>query len=184
MATRTKTSEEINEIVNVYFKRIAKNEPVNWDEFDQILQQCLQYSMEHQTPLNQFIDRHEDVLTHFKRRSERREFPALRFIIYLNFATVIQLDGPTIDTLLRYGADFLYPKLQWPDKLQLLDTCNRANVPYKQKVFNKIAIDVMLTDYNTLALEMNLEGIIQMIAHIKTIQQTETQSHSGRVELW
>jgi len=47
-------------------------------------------------------------------------------------------------------------------------------VPYKQKVFNKIAIDVMLTDYNTLALEMNLEGIIQMIAHIKTIQQTET----------
>jgi len=34
MATRTKTSEEINEIVNVYFKRIAKNESVNWDEFD------------------------------------------------------------------------------------------------------------------------------------------------------
>lgn len=73
--------------------------------------------MEHETPLEKFIDRHEDVITHFKRRAERREFPALRFIIYVNFATVISLDGHTIDALLRYGADYLYPKLQWPDKI-------------------------------------------------------------------
>jgi len=37
LATRTKTSEEINELVNVYFKRIDKKESVNWDDFDTIL---------------------------------------------------------------------------------------------------------------------------------------------------
>ena len=107
-----------------------------------------------------FVDRHADVTTTFHRRATRQEFPALRYLIYLNFGTVIHLDGPTIDSLLRYGADSLYPKLQWTDKLQLLDTCNRAQVGYKMRVFNKIAIDIMLSDYSGLIFEMNLEGII------------------------
>lgn len=120
-----------------------------------------------------FVDRHADVTTTFHRRATRQEFPALRYLIYLNFGTVIHLDGPTIDSLLRYGADSLYPKLQWTDKLQLLDTCNRAQVGYKMRVFNKIAIDIMLSDYSGLIFEMNLEGIIQMIAHIRTITAEE-----------
>ena len=160
MQMRTKTQDEINEMADVYFKILEKGETINWDDFDQILQQVLQYSMEHQTTPDRWLDRYGDVMTHFKRRATRQEFPALRFLIYLNFATVIQVDGPTIDSLLRYGADTLYPKLQWPDKLQLLDTCNRCGVDYKQKVFNKIAMDVMLADYADLVIEMNLEGII------------------------
>lgn len=105
----------------------------------------------------------------YQRRASRQEFPALRYIIYLNFAAVIQMNGETIDSLLRYGIDILYPKLQWPDKLQILDICNRANAPYKLIVFNKVAMDIMLADYVSLVYDMNLEGIIQMIAHIKSI---------------
>jgi len=37
-------------------------------------------------------------------------------------------------------------------------------------VFNKISIDIMLSDYSGLVLDVPLESIIQMIAHIKTIQ--------------
>lgn len=71
--------------------------------------------------------------------------------------------------MLRYGNDTIYHKLHWPDKLQLLDTCNRGNLPYKMTVFNKIAIDIMFADHMALVCDMNLEGIIQMIAHVKSI---------------
>ena len=33
-------------MVNIYFRGVDKNEAVNWDEFDDILQQALQYAME------------------------------------------------------------------------------------------------------------------------------------------
>ena len=144
MNERTRSSEEINEMANVYFKMLDKNETVNWDVFDLILQQTLQYAMENQVEVKSFIDRWEDIFTHFERRANRQEYPAVRFLVYLNFACVIQLNGETVDLLLRTGSDILYNKLHWPDKLQLLDMCNRANAPYKQNVFNKIAIDIML----------------------------------------
>ena len=110
--------------------------------------------------MQDYLDKYEEVLLQFKRRAKRREFPAMRYIIYLNFSTVIALDGHIIDALLRYGSDTLYPKLRWTDKLQVLDVCNRGDAPYKYRVFNKIAIDIMLAHYNNLALDMNLESII------------------------
>lgn len=79
----------------------------------------------------------------------------------------------TIDGLLRYGNDVIYHKLQWPDKLQLLDTCNRGNLPYKMTVFDKIAVDILLADHVALISHMNLEGIIQMIAHVKSITSSQ-----------
>ena len=132
MGTQLKTALEINEMANVYFKLLDKNEGVNWDDFDLILQQILSFSMMNQLPIDNFVERHADVLTHFKRRATRHEYPVLRFIIYLNFAAVIQQDGNVIDKLLRYGSDQIYNSLQWQDKLQLLDIANRANVSYKQ----------------------------------------------------
>jgi len=42
----------------------------------------------------------------------------------------------------------------------------------------------MLSDYTDLVIDMNLEGVIQMIAHIKMIGTSETKRHSGRAELW
>lgn len=46
MGERTKAAQEINEMVNVYFKRVDKNEEVSWDDFDDIVQQALQFAME------------------------------------------------------------------------------------------------------------------------------------------
>lgn len=140
--------------------------------------------MQHQENMETYIDKHEEVRQHFERRANRQEFPSLKFLIYLNFACVVQMDAQVIDGLLRYGTDVIYPKLQWPDKLQILDTVNRANMPYRNKVFDKISMDIMIADYTSLVLDMNLEGIIQMIAHIKTISADSSNSSQGRVELW
>ena len=86
-------------------------------------------------------------------------------MVYLTFGTFIHLDIKVLDSLLRHGADTLYPKLMWPDKIQLLDTCNRAGVDYKMRVFNKIAIDILLQDYATLVMDMGLERLISLIMH-------------------
>ena len=169
MQTRTKTAEEINEMIRVYFKQIDQGEQGNWDDFDDIVQQVNQYVMEHQCELQEFAERAFDVMDHFTRRAERFEFPTLRYIHYLLFACNVQGQETTIVGLLRHGCDVLYPLLQWPDKLQILDTVNRGNMSFKQIVFNKIAMDIMLADYTNLVCEMNLEGVIAMIAHIKTI---------------
>lgn len=69
MAVRTKSAEEINEMVDVYFKRLDKNENVNWDDFDDILQQVVQYSMENGMAMQSFITQHELVMKHFTRRA-------------------------------------------------------------------------------------------------------------------
>lgn len=46
MFTHIKTAEEINEMVNVYFKMMDKSETPNWDIFDDILQQVLSFAMQ------------------------------------------------------------------------------------------------------------------------------------------
>ena len=103
MGKEVLTALEINELVNVYFKLLDKNESVNWDDFDLILQQILSFSMMNHLGIDGFIERHADVLTHFKRRATRSEFSPLRYIIYLNFSAVVQQDAITIDKLLKHG---------------------------------------------------------------------------------
>ena len=117
MNTRTKTAEEINEMVRVYFKQVDQGEQANWDDFDDIVQQINQYVMEHQCEMPQFVEQAFKVEDHFTRRAERFEFPTLRYIHYLLFACNVQGQETTIIGLLRHGCDVLYPLLQWPDKL-------------------------------------------------------------------
>lgn len=89
MGREMRTALEINEMVDVYFKLLDKDEGVNWDDFDTILQQILAFSMQNQIMMNGFIEKHAEVLTHFSRRAVRQEYPIVRYIIYLNFATVV-----------------------------------------------------------------------------------------------
>ena len=77
---------------------------------------------------------------------------------------------------MRYGADVIYPKLLWPVKLALLEVANQGNVPYKQKIFNKVSIDIMLSDYTELLIDLNLEGIIQMVAQVKSISSQQNMA--------
>lgn len=65
MASKLRTALEINEMVDVYFKLLDKNEGVNWDDFDVILQQILAFTMQNQIRMDGFIQKHKEVLTHF-----------------------------------------------------------------------------------------------------------------------
>ena len=67
--------------------------------------------MERGVPVEKFIDQHKELTKHFERRASRKEFPAVRYIIYLNYSVVVTLNPNLIESLLRYGADVLYPKL-------------------------------------------------------------------------
>ena len=78
----------------------------------------------------------------------------------------------------------LYPKLLWPEKLFLLETMSGVDISFKQKVFKKLALDVLLADYSTLLVELNLEGIISLIAHFQKVAPDTTAQHSGMSELW
>lgn len=121
---------------------------------------------------------------HFTRRANNFEFSPLRYIIYLNFATVIQLQGQTIDALLRYGQDQVYNSLQWHDKILLLDISHRAKVPYMKQIYTKISIDFMLQYYNNLLHEFSLESIIQLIGIVRNIDSQNEDSLGVQVEFW
>ena len=57
-------------------------------------------------------------------------------------------------------------------------------MPYKMRVFNKIVANFLLADYNELLCDITLEGVIQMIAHVKTIEETSKTRLPNNVELW
>ena len=52
------------------------------------------------------------------------------------------------------------------------------------RVFNKIVANFLLADYNELLCDITLEGVIQMIAHVKTIEETSKTRLPNNVELW
>ena len=57
-------------------------------------------------------------------------------------------------------------------------------MPYKLRVYHKVATNVLLTDYTELCLDMNLEAIIQMLAHVMSIEGESlkvTGKHSNSV---
>ena len=64
------------------------------------------------------------------RRAQRREFPALKYIVYLNSSIIVAQDFKLMNDLLKYGLDVLYPKLQWTDKIQIIDMANKSEAPY------------------------------------------------------
>ena len=96
------------------------------------------------------IERHKDILVHFQRRAQRREFSSIKFIIYLQYASVVAKDMKLLEDLSRYGADTLFPKLMWQDKITILDYVAKVQPPYKQRYMDKFAIDFILSDINML----------------------------------
>lgn len=65
-------------------------------------------------------------------------------MVYLNFAFTFVEDKVLIEKLLTYGVDTIPHKLEWWDKLTILDTCLRIHAPYALKVFNKYGIDLLM----------------------------------------
>ena len=77
------------------------------------------------------IERHKDIGVHYRRRAERKEFASIKFIIYLQYASAVARDIKIMEDLGRYGADTLYPKLMWQDKITILDMVAKMQPKYK-----------------------------------------------------
>ena len=65
-----------------------------------------------------------------------------------------------LEDLARYGADTLYPKMMWQDKITILDLVAKMQPKYKQRYMDKFAIDFILADHHTPLQHMSLESLI------------------------
>ena len=162
MQVRVLSVDQVNEQANLYFKSVEKGLP-DWDKFDNLLLQLAMLAM-NGVKIESVIDRHKDILVHYQRRAKRREFASIKFIIYMQYATCVAKDMKMLEDLSRYGADTLYPRLMWQDKITILDIVAKMQPPYRQKYMDKFAIDFILASPNSLVSEMNLEQLIQVIA--------------------
>ena len=111
------------------------------------------------------VDRLEDAIEQFKKRARRREFPAIKYIVYVQFSALVSRDIRLLEELVRYGCDSLYPKLMWQDKIMIVEMMMQLKLDYKQKFFDKFAIDFILTDYTDLLIDIQLEHLVQTIAY-------------------
>ena len=87
--------------------------------------------------------------------------------MYVQFAALVARDVTLLEELVRYGCDTLYSKLMWQDKIMIVEMLMRLNPPYKQKFFDKFAIDFILADYSDILLDVQLEHLIQTIAYFQ-----------------
>jgi hypothetical protein len=85
-----------------------------------------------------------------------------------------------LHNLVRYGLDYLYPKLEWNDKIQILDIANRSEANYVQKAFNRVIYDLMSTPYEEMIQDIGLTNLVTIIAHLSNYKGL----YPLRVELW
>lgn len=115
---------------------------MNWDEFDEIVLQMTMLAMHEGTTLSS-IEGADKVKAQFIRRAERKEFPAVRYLVYLNACVVLGQKMDLLHDLMRYGLDTMYPKLTWIDKCSILEFANKSKAPYILKAFNKVVVDLL-----------------------------------------
>ncbi|MFN9960007.1 MAG: hypothetical protein ACK55I_43540, partial [bacterium] len=96
-------NEALNERIRLYYKKGQKD----LDEFDNII---LQLSMQvMQTGdinmVQENAERFEEIREQFLRRVSRKEFPVVKYIVYLQFGALLGGDQELLDNLIRYGFD-------------------------------------------------------------------------------
>jgi hypothetical protein len=101
----------------------------------------------------------------------------VKYLVYLQFGALLGGDQEILDQLIRYGFDTLYPKLRWLDKISALEIASSLNPPYAQKLLDKVACDILYSEYEELVNELSTFTIIQAMG---TFYQMKYQ----RQELW
>jgi hypothetical protein len=154
--------DQIKERIRLYFKTGQKD----YDEFDAILLQLSMHMMTSNQQTNALEDfpHLEDIQETFSRRASRHEFPAVKYIVYLQYAALMTGDQALIDSLVRYGFDEIYQKLRWPDKVTGLEIACSMRVEYAQKLLDKVAVDILKSEYKDLMPEMNTNLLIQAMS--------------------
>lgn len=86
MQTKLQTPEQIEEDIRLYYKR--KDNLNDWDQFDEIVVNLIMLGM-YQNQSLQSLQGFDLVKKQFMKRVERKEFPIVRFLAYLNGCAII-----------------------------------------------------------------------------------------------
>jgi len=60
---------------------------------------------------------------------------------------LIAQEDELTDNLLRYGCDVLFPRLNWVDRVAVLDMADKLVLPYAEKIYLKVAIEILRDSY-------------------------------------
>jgi hypothetical protein len=60
---------------------------------------------------------------------------------------------------LRFGFDEIYEKLRWLDKVTSLEIASQLQAPYLQKLLDRVACDVLFSEYQDIAESLNTMAI-------------------------
>lgn len=121
------------------------------------------------------IEKAEEINAAFLRRAQRKEFPIVKYIVYLQYAGLLAQDAETVDSLLRYGFDVVYEKLRWLDKAVALQVASEVETDYLPILLDKFACDALFSEYVDLASNLNASALIQImgIYHKAAYQRQE-----------
>lgn len=149
----------INEKIKVYFKSGQKD----YDAFDNILLQLQMHVMQNMDEggLNEKkVPMLKEIKESFVRRATRKEFPSTNYIVYLRFSLMVHQDDKVLMELLQYGLDDIYNKLTWIDKTNVLEIAISMQQPYIKNILDRVAIDLLYNDNETLMAQINTFTII------------------------
>ena len=82
----------------------------------------------------------------------------------MHFSALVSQNVNTLESLIRYGCDTLFPRLNWVDRVAIMDLIGKLEVDYMDRVFLKIALEVLKDSYQSIVGDLNLEAMIQMIS--------------------
>lgn len=123
------------------------------------------------------VERIEDIKETFRRRAHRREFPTIKYLVYLQFSAVVAQEEELVDGLIRYGFDHLYHKLRPLDRVTALEIAAGTQPSYLPKLLDKFACEFLLADYGDLLEQYSSDLILQAMSIYHKVKYQ-------RVELW
>ncbi len=78
----------------------------------------------------------------------------------------------------------MFPKLNWIDRIALMEACTRFELPFADKVQLKVALQLLLDPYYSIVLQLGLEPLIALISSMHTWCLQQKSELVSQVELW
>ena len=153
---------QLQTMVNSYYKKNMKD----LDFFDNLLQQCIMQAMMNENKsLIQSMENFDKLLNDYNRVVNDQSFAASSFIIYLHFSIFFEQDesNKLFISLMRHGADTLFPKLNWIDITSLVDAAVSNKMPFSNNIMLKTALRMLSDDYVTVTTQLQTEPMIKLI---------------------
>jgi len=177
---------QIGELMDTYYRKNMQD----WTAFDKILVQLVMQGMTMHENIQKAIDNLKNLpysdrlLADFESRALKREFAACYHSIYVQFAIFYKQDPKLVIGLIQYGADSLFPKLSWHDRIALLDQVRTFDLPFKDKFTLKMALSFLMEPYGDYSFNTSIDVTIIFISKLQNWLSTSTTSLISKVELW